>query len=188
MVKKFFSFCWVETSLVSICVDFLVTAPCSIVKSLALYVALHLGVIHCLSQFDIANLSYLPVSVIKTLNSRDICGALSVEGPWAHHVPLAATLWVHTFFQVAFPITSSMPSDHNISWIEEYHRRYICKESFLTKELANILGKKKIKPFREGRDKAHSMWAPACTCERGPTEAELCAPASPHRWLSFLVG
>lgn len=57
-----------------------------------------------------------------------------------------------------FPIQLSMHSDHNIlSQIQEYPTSHVCKESFLTKDLSNILCRKLLKPSKRGESK-HTWW------------------------------
>lgn len=128
------------------------------------------------------------ISVIKTLNNRDACDAHLVVGPCADHGPLATTLWVYPFFQVAFPISYFMPSDHQIlSWIEEYHRRGICMESFLTKGLCEILHRKMLNSSERAGTKhtaCESLPAPVSVAPQRQNSVLL--PVLTDDWVSRL--
>lgn len=87
------------------------------------------------------------MSVIKTLNNRDTCDALlrlHSSGPLGRPGPIN-----HPLIPPILPgcFLNSVPSHHNIlSWIEDCHIKRFCKESFLTKELSNVLGRKTWNP------------------------------------------
>lgn len=99
------------------------------------------------------------MSVMKTLNSRDSCDAplsLHSSGPLGRPCPSSCYPLIPPILPGCFP--NSVPSDHNIlSWIEECHRKHFFKQSFLTRALSNLLGKKKLNPSERAGAK-HRAW------------------------------